>query len=240
MNKLGLLTVLLLVVSDASQASEPRPYDAHYIAKAFGISAQALRRQTLTSPQQFTLENSLILTVFGAKVGSVVETSVFRWDDGLIVPLHYEYLQTGLSASTERIDFDWESMTAESDSDGDAWHLDLEKGALDKLSYSVQLGQDIANKALEEFHYQVLDEDGFYDHLYQITTQEILDTPLGKLNTVKIERIRESDSLRRTTVWLASDWDYLLVRLEQISGSSNETELTIESATMDGAEVTGL
>ena len=131
-------------------------------------------------------------------------------------------------------------MTAESDSDGDAWHLDLEKGALDKLSYSVQLGQDIANKALEEFHYQVLDEDGFYDHLYQITTQEILDTPLGKLNTVKIERIRENDSRRRTTVWLASDWDYLLVRLEQISGSSNETELTIESATMDGAEVTGL
>lgn len=222
------------------QANEPRPFDATYKAQALGMSATAFRRQTLTEPQHYTLENSLSLTVLGANVGSVTETSEFRWKDGTIVPLHYEYEQTGFSASSERIDFDWVKGLAESRSDGDAWQLPLSQGVLDKLSYSIQIGQDIAIKGLEEFRYQVLDEEKFDEHVYQILSVEVLDTPLGKLNTVKIERVRATDSRRRTTVWLASDWDYLLVRLEQVSSSGTQTELMIDTATMAGTVVTGI
>ena len=57
---------------------------------------------------------------------------------------------------------------------------------------------------------------------------------------MKIERIRSSESRRRTTVWLASDWDYLLVRLEQVSGSGTETELSIDTGTMGGEPIKGL
>lgn len=240
MRSLGALTLLLCLAASTAQASEPRPYDATYKAKALGMSATAFRRQTITKPQHYTLENSLSLTVLGANVGTVVETSQFRWQDGIIVPLHYEYNQTGLSASSERVDFDWDNELAESSSDGDSWQLPLSPGILDKLSYSVQIGQDIVTHDLEEFRYEVLDEDKFDEHLYRITSSEVLDTPLGKLNTVKIERIRSGDSRRRTTVWLASDWDYLLVRLEQISSSGTETELSIEAATMGGEAMTGL
>ena len=239
MKALGSLTLLACLFATAAQASEPRPYDATYKAKALGFSATAFRRQTVTAPEYYMLQNSLSLTVLGANVGSVVETTEFRWQEGAIVPLHYEYTQTGLSASSERIDFDWENSLAQSHSDGDSWQLPLTPGVLDKLSYSVQIGQDIADKDLKEFRYEVLDEDGFDEHLYQITSTEVLDTPLGKLNTVKIERIRSSESRRRTTVWLASDWDYLLVRLEQVSGSGTETELSIDTATMGGELVKG-
>lgn len=220
-------------------ASEPKSYEVSYEAKALGISATAFRSQTLTSPQHYTLENSLTLTVFGANVGSVAETSEYRWEDGTIIPLRYSYEQTGISASSEHIDFDWDSGVAESSSDNEKWQLELIPGALDKLSFSVQIGQDIAGQQLEEFHYQVLDEDAIDEHLYRITDREILDTPLGKLNTVKIERIRSSQSRRKTTVWLASDWDYMLVRLEQISSSGTETELSIKAATVDGTAVSG-
>ena len=240
MKALGSLTLLLCLIVNAAQASEPRPFDATYTAKALGFSATAFRRQTLTKPEHFTLENSLSLVVLGANVGSVLETSKYQWQNGTIVPLHYEYEQTGLSASSERIDFDWETGLADSYSDGESWQLSLTPGVLDKLSYSIQIGQDIANKGLEEFQYKVLDEDQFDEHLYKITSSEILETPLGKLNTVKIERIRSSESRRRTTVWLASDWDYLLVRLEQVSSSGTETELLIETATMSGAAIKGL
>lgn len=240
MKALGSLSLLLCLSATAAQGNEPRPYEVSYTAKALGFSATAFRRQTLVAPQQYTLENSLTLTVLGVAVGSVVETSEYQWQDGAIVPLHYGYEQTGLSASSERIDFDWDAGLAQSRSDGDSWQLPLSQGVLDKLSYSVQIGQDIATKDLKEFRYEVLDEDRFDAHLYQITAREILDTPLGKLNTVKIERIRSSESRRRTTVWLASDWDYLLVRLEQISSSGTETQLSIQAATMDGELVTGL
>lgn len=240
MKALGSLTLLLCLVVNAAQASEPRPFDATYKAKTLGFSATAFRRQTLTAPNYYLLQNSLSLTVFGANVGSVAESSEFRWQDGAIEPLHYEYTQTGLSASSERIDFDWENSMAQSSSDDESWSLPLSPGVIDKLSYSVQIGQDISTKDLKEFRYTVLDEDSFDEHLYQITATEVLDTPMGKLNTVKIERIRSSDSRRRTTVWLASDWDYLLVRLEQVSGSGTETELSIEKATMSGVAITGL
>lgn len=240
MRALGSLTLLLSLFCTAALASEPRPYEAIYKAKALGLSAEAFRRQTVTSPLHYTLENSLTLTVLGANVGSVTETSKFRWEDGSIVPLHYSYQQTGLSASSEQIDFDWVSEQALSRSDDESWQLSLNQSVLDKLSFSVQIGQDISTKNLEEFRYTVLDEDSFDEHLYRITSREILDTPLGKLNTVKIERIRATDSRRKTTVWLASDWDYLLVRLEQVSSSGTETELTIESATMADIPVTGL
>lgn len=240
MKALGSLTLLLCLLANAAQASEPRPFEATYNAKALGFSATAFRRQILTEPEHYTLENSLSLIVLGANVGSVTETSEYKWQDGKIVPLHYEYEQTGLSASSERIDFNWESGIARSFSDDESWQLTLNPGVLDKLSYSIQIGQDIATKGLEEFQYEVLDEDKFDEHLYQITSSEVLETPLGKLNTVKIERIRSSESRRRTTVWLASDWDYLLVRLEQVSSSGTETELSIESATMSGEAITGL
>lgn len=240
MKTLGPLALLTCLLATSAHSSEPRPYDATYTAKALGFSATAFRRQTLTTPEHFTLENSLSLTVLGANVGSVNETSEFRWEDGIIVPLHYEYEQTGLSASAESIEFDWENSLAESRSNDESWQLELSPGVLDKLSYSVQIGQDIQSKGLEEFHYEVLDENKFDDHLYQITATEVLDTPLGKLNTVKIERIRSSESRRRTTVWLASDWDYLLVRLEQVSGSGTATELSIDTATMGGEPITGL
>lgn len=240
MKILGALTMLLCLSATAAQGSEPRPYEATYKAKALGLSATAFRRQTLTEPAHYTLENSLTLTVLGVDVGSVAETSEYRWQDGVIVPLHYQYTQTGISASTERIDFDWDTTLAQSRSNGDSWQLPLRPGVLDKLSYSVQIGQDIATKDLEEFRYEILDEEKFDEHLYQITSTQVLETPLGRLNTVKIERIRSSESRRRTTVWLASDWDYLLVRLEQVSSSGTETELSIETATMGGERVTGL
>jgi hypothetical protein len=240
MKALGALTLLLCLCASTAQASEPRPFDATYKAQALGFSATAFRRQTRIAPNYYMLQNSLTLTVLGANVGSVAETSEFRWEDGAIVPLHYEYEQTGLSASFEQIDFDWETELATSRNDDDSWQLSLSPGVLDKLSYSAQIGQDIVTKGLEEFRYQVLDEDVFDEHLYQITSTEVLVTPLGRLNTVKIERVRASDSRRRTTVWLASDWDYLLVRLEQVSSSGTETELSIAKATMGGEEVTGL
>ena len=240
MRALGAFALLLSLFATSAHSSEPRPYDVTYTAKALGFSATAFRRQTLTAPEHYTLENSLSLIVLGANVGSVSETSEFRWEDGTIVPLHYEYEQTGLSASVESVDFDWEKGLADSRSDDESWQLELSPGVLDKLSYSVQIGQDILNKDLEEFQYEVLDENQFDDYLYQITATEVLDTPLGKLNTLKIERIRSSQSRRRTTVWLASDWDYLLVRLEQVSSSGTETELSIDTATMDGEPITGI
>lgn len=235
------LTVLgMVLLGSTSQASEPSPYDAIYQATALGMSATATRRQSVNDEQHYTLENSLSLIVLGANVGSVTETSEFLWNDSQIVPLHYRYVQTGIGATSEEVFFDWNNALAISQSGAESWEIALDTGVLDKLSFSEQIGQDIADRGLSEFQYNIVDEDKTDEHLYRISTEEVLSTPIGQLNTVKIERVRAADSRRRTTVWLAKDWNYLLVRFEQVSGSGTETQLLLESATMAGSPVTGL
>lgn len=234
------LLLLCLSLSTLAQGSEPRPFDAQYQARALGMSADASRRQSLTSDGNFLLENRISLTILGANVATVVEASEFRWQDGAILPLHYRYDQSGVSSSHENIDFDWASRQAHSSSDSGSWEFDTSPGMLDKLSYSVRLALDLQQTDQSEFRYTVLDEDDIKEHIYRVSAEEVLDTRLGKLNTVKIERVREDDSPRRTTVWLARDWDYLLVRLEQVSRSGTTTELMLESATVGDTAVEGL
>lgn len=229
-----------LLLSTAVQGNEPRPYAAVYKAKALGISARATRRQSVSAEQQYVLENSLTLNLFGINAGTVTETSEFLWRDDELIPLHYRFVQTGLSATKQEIFFDWNNELAISQSDSNSWEIPITPGVVDKLSYSIQIGQDITQNGVSEFEYQVLDKGRIDEHKYRISSEEVLETPIGALNTVKIERVREPDSRRSTTVWLAKDWDYMLVRLEQVSSSGTETELSLESATMDGSPITGL
>ena len=59
----------------------------------------------------------------------------------------------------------------------------------------------------------------------KVMARQVLDTAIGPLNTVLVQRVRE-DKDRTTKIWLASDWDYLAVQLEQIeNGESHEMKI---------------
>lgn len=239
--KAPLLAVALCLAGTLCHGSEPGTYDARYQAKALGMTAKATRQQSLTSDQHFLLENKLSLTILGANVGTVVESSEFRWVADTLEALHYRYSQTGIRSTQESIDFDWGSGQANSSSDKGAWEVALSPGLLDKLSYNVRLGLDLQDSSEQtEFRYNILDKDEIKEQVYRVSAREVLNTPLGRLNTVKIERVRDDNSQRSTTVWLALDWDYLLVRLEQVSSSGTITELMLESAIVNDQAVTGL
>ncbi len=238
MKALATLTFAGLLLPFSSVA-EPLPYRAIYEAKALGMTAEASRTQTRSPEGVFVLENRLSLTILGANVGTAVETSEFTVNGNSVIAQHYHYDQTGISSSQETIDFDWSAQKAQSRSDDGSWSFDLSPGVLDKLSYSVQLSMDLRESSTSPFRFQVLDEDEIKQHDYQILGEEELHTGVGKLKTVKIERVRDDDSQRRTTVWLAPEWDFLLIRLEQVSRNGTSTELQLESAIVDGRSVAG-
>ncbi len=218
---------------------EPPVFQARYLAESMGLSATAHRVQTRSEDGLYTLENSLSLTLLGATVGTVTETSAFRWLDGQVIPERYRYSQTGLSAREETVEFDWQAMSARSSRDEESWTLPLASGVQDKLSYSQNIGTDIDARGLTQMRYRIVDSDEIEEQVYELVGEETLQTPAGALRTVKIERVRAGNSSRRTTVWLARDWQYLLVQLEQVSGSGNLTRLTLESATVNGAALQG-
>jgi hypothetical protein len=243
---LGLVALLAGSVSGAlaqdvpaATLDNPSLFEATYLARALGMSATAYRAQSSIGENTYRIENRLTLELLGATVGTVSESSEFRWNGTHVVPLQYCYSQTGLSSREEAVSFDWDAMTAQSTLDDESWTLPLQTGVQDKLSYSQSIRYDIGARALTEIAYAVADSDEIDEQVYRVSAREVIDTPLGPLNTVRIDRVRSDDSRRRTTVWLATDWHYLLVKLEQVSGSGTETSLSLEAATVNGETLRG-
>jgi len=67
--------------------------------------------------------------------------------------------------------------------------------------------------------------------------KEVLNTALGKLNSTQIELAQVESDERTTKIWLADDWQYLLIKIEQLSKSGLRIKLELESATVSGKEV---
>jgi len=221
-------------------AEQPALFTAKYQASSSGLSASAYRSLEKLDNDQYHLENTLELTVAGARLGSVKEASVFTWEDNQFRSQIYRYTQSGIAKRRERVSFDWETNSASSTEDDETWQIPLTEGVVDKLGYQFLLQQQLQLLEADEFEYQIVDGDEIETHLYKVSARETLDTPLGKFSTIKIERIRSDDSKRNTTFWLAPDWNLLLVRLVQTSSSGSITELVIEEATVDNKPMTGL
>jgi hypothetical protein len=71
---------------------------------------------------------------------------------------------------------------------------------------------------------------------YTIIGEEIIGTALGKLKATKIQRVVNSDKNRNTVVWLANDWDYLIVKLAHTDNGDTNT-LNISQGIVNGKKL---
>ncbi len=220
---------------ETSAALLPAPYRAEYQAKASGLSATAYRTLERLDEHQYRLSNSMSVAILGATIGEVTERSEFTLQDGAVRPTRYSYDQTGLGRRSEHVGFDWENGSAETRTDKKTENVAIVAGVMDQLSFTAQLSLDLSALPAEQlvedkdFVYQIVDGDEIDEHRYVITGRETVTTSAGAVPTIRLERIRAKESSRTTTFWLAADQDFLLVRLEQTSGSGDATELLLKS-----------
>ena len=234
------ITGLLLTLSGTGgMAQDPAVFDASYQATSRGLSARA-QRSLVETDGQYQLSNTLELRVLGARLGRAEEISRFQWAGQNLVPVEYVYEQTGLGARKETVTFDWAAAQAISREDEHVWELPLHEGVQDKLSFQALLARQLTETGATEMSFDVVDNEKIETQLYRVIGDEVIETPLGRFNSVRVDRIREADSPRRTSFWLARDWSMLLLRLVQVSGNGTETELLLESATVAGQTVTAL
>lgn len=237
----NLLLILLTTFWPAVSLSQmPLPYSAEYEAKSSGLSATGYRSLQSIGDGSYMLENSVELKVIGARIAGVNETSVFDWQGDHLIARSYNLEQTGLGSKSEHIDFDHTRALAISTEDDETWEIAITPDIVDKLSYQYWIRHVLQAGDAREVEIQLVDTDEIETHLYRVVSEEIIDTPAGNFNALKIERVREGNSGRVTQIWLALDWDLLVVKLEQISRSGSKTELTLKNATLDGKPVTPL
>lgn len=210
-------------------ADAPKTFDNQYKAKLYGFNITVTNRLTKTADNQYDL-----LFKADSFIGSITEKSKMQWNPTpqTISPLNYSYARRGLGKDrTAELSFDWKNKSVTNNVQKTSWQMDIAQKVQDKLSYQIQMQQDLLN-GQKNFTYQIADGGRLKEYKFIIEGEEILDTPLGKVNTIKVRRSRENDD-RVTYAWLAKDWNYLLVRLQQEEKGEAYT-IYIHKANLDG------
>ena len=88
--------------------------------------------------------------------------------------------------------------------------------------------------------YQVVDGGDVDTYDFRVLGTEKVETKAGRIDAIKVERVRDPTQSKRTTVmWFAKDWDYLLVRLQQVETDGKEYNIMLQDGTVNGKTVKG-
>ncbi len=232
------LTLLLLSFGSLLHAQTLQPFQASYTADwkqlpFTGTAERSLQQQTDGS-WDLRFKASML-------VAGVSESSRFLLQGGQLQPLRYKYDRTGLGKPRKnRQHFDWNAMQVNGQGKDGDYQLPLHAGVLDKSSYQLALQKDVA-AGEDNLSYIVLDGDDLDTYDFRVLGDEQIETPLGSLNTVKVERVRDpGQNKRKTTLWFAKDWGYLLVQLNQVERDGKEYTIMLQSGQVAGQPVNGL
>ena len=89
--------------------------------------------------------------------------------------------------------------------------------------------------------YQVIDGDEIETYDFRVLGEERVRTKAGLIDAIKVERVRDpTQSSRKTVLWFAKDWNYLLVRLHQVEKDGKEYQIMLKDGQVDGRTVKGL
>ena len=227
-----------LIISESFvSAQQAVEFTANYKASTNGIGATAIRKLEILEGGLYRLSNSIEASLAGQVIAKLIQISEFHLGAEHLVPLSYNYLLTGISTEASSINYDWDAGLALSNENGENWPIKLTSGVMDELSHQFALRQQIKKGNTDTLEFQLIDGDEIEFHRYRLVGKEVLNTALGKLNSTQIELAQVESNERTTKIWLADDWQYLLVKIEQLDQSGLRIKLELESATVSGNKV---
>lgn len=228
--------VLSLTTLSSASAAPLVPFSASYAAdmKKVPVNGEATHSLSANADGSWTLSFNA-----GLFVARLSEESTLRLNGEQLQPLNYHYSRRGLGRSrSDRLKFDWEQSRVTGNYKDRQVDLPLEAGLLDKTTYQLALQRDLA-AGKQEMHYRVVDGDRVDDYHFRVVGERRVTTRAGQFNAVEVERVRDAESKRHTTLWFAPDWQYLLVRLTQIETDGQDYQIMLKEASIDGQPVIG-
>ncbi|QEY58425.1 DUF3108 domain-containing protein [Pseudomonas sp. C27(2019)] len=218
-------------------ADELQPFSASYTAdwKQLPFSGTAERNLELQEDGTWKLDFSASMMVAGLN-----ETSWLTLHNGDVQPQKYRYSRTGLGKSKKiKQDFDWNAHVVTGSDRDTPIKATLIQGVQDKSSYQLALQRDIA-QGKTSMSYQVFDGDELDTYDFRVLGEESVETRVGTVDAIKVERVRDPTQSKRITIlWFAKDWDYLLVRLQQVEKDGKEYQIILENGSVNNKTVKG-
>ncbi|MEH6627924.1 MAG: DUF3108 domain-containing protein [Motiliproteus sp.] len=212
--------------ASAAPLSSLTPFKAHYKAtfdmglSVDGTATRELKRQPNGRWQFSQNAKAMIATVEEQSDFSVVKQNV--------IPLRYSYLRKIFGKERHALlTFDWNKNQVTNNVQNKPWKLTIKPRTVDKLSYQIQLSQDLKH-GKKDLQYQIADGGKIKLYRFDIIGKEQLETPLGTLETIKVRRIRSDGKKRETLIWFAQSINYMLVKLSQTDDKGKKFNLMIE------------
>ncbi|MET1078817.1 MAG: DUF3108 domain-containing protein [Pseudomonas sp.] len=231
------LMLVLAVLALPAQALELKPFSASYTADWKQLPLSGTAERSLKAQ-----ENGRWLLSFEAAmlVASLTEESTFQVENEAFLPLTYRFNRSGLGKSKQvEQDFDWTEKQVIGTDRGEPVRLAINRGMQDKSTYQLVLQHDVA-AGKKSMSYQVVDGDEIETYDFRVLGEETVDTKAGQIDAIKVERVRDpTQSSRKTVLWFAKDWDFLLVRLHQVEKDGKEYQIMLEEGQVGGAAVKG-
>jgi hypothetical protein len=156
------------------------------------------------------------------------ETSELNFNDGQWSPLLYNYERSLFGRSRSiAIDFDEPGSRITTLVNGDPWNQRWESAVQDRLSYQLQLREDLKS-GRQRLDYRIADGGQIKDYRFTRLGEELLKTPAGTFLCEKLQLVRAGQQ-HTTLIWMAKELDYLTIRLIRIDKDGKEHLLNLKS-----------
>ena len=198
----AVLIAVLPALAGAGMPVEPAPLDVRYEMQARGLTIAEVHWKLVRLSSGFVLESRSEVAGLAALLGedSIVERS--EWSDGPHArPVHYSYRRSGRRERSVTVDFNWATGTARATTGSDTVSYPISPGTVDGLGYVLAVMRDLAAGA-RRLGYDVAAARGVRRYAFEVRGREQLDTALGPVETLRVDRLRDGGK-RKTTLWLA-------------------------------------
>ena len=100
-------------------------------------------------------------------------------------------------------------------------------GLIDQHSLTLALLEDLRAGKWPQFVYKVINKGRVETYTFKRVGEQKLDTTLGKLDTVRIDRIRESSDGRSTRIYFAKSLDFAPVLIQELNTKGDNIEMRV-------------
>lgn len=239
------LWLVALVALSGTAAAQPEtpmsvaPYEARYSIYRNGKLTGKVDVELQRRNDRWTLRSSGsgthgLARLLGARDNEEVRGRVH---DGRFLPERYRRrtLVSGLDDDWT-VGFDWEKRQVSiTHNDESPLVLDMVGESLDPLSLKLEMRRRLAEERFD-LRFQMVEEDEIDEQNFRVLPTERLETSLGCLLTLPVEKIRHQ-SRRYTRAWHAPQLGHIEVRMEHGVTGGNHIEMRITELAVDGRKV---
>lgn len=155
------------------------------------------------------------------------EISTFQWDDCQPRTSYYEHEFRGFGKRRNYdMQFSWSPPQVVTESGDERWTIEIDQDTLDDLTLLLKARCTFATGD-KEFRATSAYGKRVREHHMQVVGMETLDTPIGELDCLVVEKQRDEDSERKTLFWVAPSLNYLLVKAKHIENRALFGELIL-------------